>query len=146
GLPNIHVGIVSSSLGAGREPSIDFCPTGGDRGVFQTKPLGGAACTRASLLGGQNFMAVDNGVQNFMGDITDMFSCLALLGSGGCGFEHQLGSVVRALGADGMQAPAQNDQFLRSDAYLQVVLLTDEDDCSAPPDSDLFDASSMTIT
>jgi hypothetical protein len=31
--------------------------------------------------------------------------------------------------------------FLRKDAYLAVIFLTDEDDCSAPTNSDLFGAS-----
>jgi hypothetical protein len=54
--------------------------------------------------------------------------------------------VLRALGADGGPAPAANDGFLRPDALLQVVLLTNEDDCSAPPDSDLFDSTSSLVS
>jgi hypothetical protein len=146
GLPNIHVGVVSSSMGAGRNPSIDHCPQGGDQGIFHSLPLGGAPCMRASLGAGQNFIINVNGQTNYTGDIADVFSCIALLGSGGCGFEHQFESVLRALGADGGFAPGQNANFLRPDAYLQVVLFTDEDDCSAPPDSDLFDSSSVTVT
>ena len=146
GLPNLHVGVVSSSMGAGRNPSIDHCPQGGDQGIFHTKPLGGAVCTKAILAPGQNFIINVNGQANYTGDIADMLSCIALLGDGGCGFEHQLESVLRALGADGAPAPPQNANFLRPDAFLQVVLLTDEDDCSAPPDSDLFDSSSMSLT
>ena len=143
GLPNLHVGVVSSSMGAGRNPSIDHCPQGGDQGIFHTKPLGGAPCTKASLVPGQNFIINVNGMANYTGEIADVLSCIAQLGVGGCGFEHQLESVLRALGADGAPAPPQNANFLRPDAFLQVVLLTDEDDCSAPPDSDLFDSSSM---
>ena len=146
GLPNLHLGIVSSSMGAGRNPSIDHCPQGGDQGVFHTKPLGGQPCTRASLNAGQNFIVNDQGMTNYTGELAEMFECLALLGDGGCGFEHQLASVLRALGADGAPAPPQNANFLRPDALLQVILLTDEDDCSAPPDSDLFDSTSMTLT
>ncbi|HVU51180.1 MAG TPA: hypothetical protein VHL80_10865 [Polyangia bacterium] len=148
GLPNLHLGIVSSSLGAGRETTIDHCAPGGDQGILQARPADmtpGGPCTRAGLNPGQSFIANVDGQTNYTGDLADVFSCLALLGDGGCGFEHQLASVMRALGADGAAAPAQNAGFLRPDAYLQIVLLTDEDDCSAPPDSDLFDESSMTI-
>jgi hypothetical protein len=145
GLPNLHVGVVSSSMGAGRNPSIDHCPQGGDQGAFHTKPLG-ATCYKASLDAGQNFIINNGGIVNYTGDISDVFGCIAQLGDGGCGFEHQLASVLRALGADGAPPPPQNANFLRPDAYLQIVLLTDEDDCSAPPDSDLFDSSSMTVT
>ncbi|HVU49549.1 MAG TPA: hypothetical protein VHL80_02620, partial [Polyangia bacterium] len=145
GLPDIHIGVVSSSMGAGRDPNIDHCPQGGDQGVFHTKPLGGPACLRASLNAGQSFISNVGGQVNYTGDITDVFACIALLGAQGCGFEHQLASVARALGADGAPAPAQNANFLRADALLQVILLTNEDDCSAPPDSALFDETSMTI-
>jgi hypothetical protein len=145
GLPNVHIGVVSSSMGAGRNPSIDHCPQGGDQGVFHTKPLG-ATCTKASLNAGQNFIINNNGMANYMGDISDVFSCIAQLGDGGCGFEHQFESVLRALGADGAPPPPQNANFLRPDAYLAIVMITNEDDCSAPPDSDLFDSSSSTVT
>ena len=147
GLPNLHIAVVSSSMGAGRNPSIYQCPPGGDQGIFQTKPVGGDSCARASLNAGQNFIITSGaGGPNFTGDVSDVFACIAALGSGGCGFEHQFESVLRALGADGAAAPAQNTGFLRPDAILQIVLLTNEDDCSAPPNSDLFDSTSMTIT
>jgi hypothetical protein len=145
GLPNLHIGVLSPNMGAGRNPSIPHCPQGGDQGVFQTTPLGGAPCTRASLNPGQNFIIDVNGQPNYQGDIADVFGCIALLGSGGCMYKHQFESVLRALGADGAPGPPENANFLRSDAYLQIVLVTDADDCSAPPDSDLFDSSSMTV-
>jgi hypothetical protein len=145
GLPNVHIGVVSSSMGAGRNPSIDHCPQGGDQGVFHTKPLG-TTCGKGMLNPNQNFIINVNGAPNYTGDISDVFSCIALLGDGGCGFEHQFESVLRALGADGAMAPPANANFLRPDAYLAVVMITNEDDCSAPPDSDLFDSSSSTVT
>jgi hypothetical protein len=146
GLPNIHLGIVSADMGAGRNPSIYHCPLGGDQGIFHATPLAPAPCSRAMLNPGQNFLISVNGQSNFTGDIGDMVSCIVQLGNAGCGFKHQFASVLRALGADGASAPPANANFLRPDAYLQVVFLTTEDDCSAPPDSDLFDSSSMTVT
>ena len=146
GLPDIHIGVVSSSMGAGRDTGIDHCPQGGDQGMFHTMPLGGAPCMRASLNAGQNFIVDVGGQANYTGDISDVFACIAALGANGCGFEHQLESVARALGADGAPAPATNANFLRADALLQIILLTNEDDCSAPPDSDLFDSSSSMVS
>jgi hypothetical protein len=146
GIPDIHIGVISSSMGAGRSPDIDHCPQGGDQGMFHTAPLGGAACMRASLNAGQNFIINVGGQANYTGDISDVFACIAALGSNGCGFEHQLESVLRSLGADGAPMPSSNANFLRADALLQIVLLTNEDDCSAPPDSDLFDTSSSMIS
>jgi hypothetical protein len=145
GLPNVHVGVVSSSMGAGRNPSIDHCPQGGDAGLFHARPLG-STCGKASLDAGQTFISNINGLANYTGDLADVFGCIAALGDGGCGFEHPFASVLRALGADGRPAPAANGNFLRADATLAVILITNEDDCSAPPDSDLFDATSALVS
>src|SRR5580704_6188030 len=61
GLPNVHIGVVSSSMGAGRNPSIDHCPQGGDRGVFHAAPLG-ATCAKGALNPGQSFIVNVNGI------------------------------------------------------------------------------------
>jgi hypothetical protein len=144
GLPNVHIGVVSSSMGAGRNPSIPQCAPGGDQGIFQVTPR--TPCTNSGLMAGQNFISSINGMANFTGDISTVFSCIAALGDQGCGFEHQFESVLRALGADGAAAPALNANFLRADAFLAVILITNEDDCSAPPDSDLFDSTSSLVS
>jgi hypothetical protein len=84
---------------------------------------------------------------NFPGSIADVFSCIAALGIDGCGFEHQLASLRRALGKDpNVAMPPQNNGFLRPNARLGIILITDEDDCSAPPDSDLFRASDQLLS
>jgi hypothetical protein len=44
----------------------------------------------------------------------------------------------------GCAQPA-NEGFLRPDASLAIVILTDEDDCSAPPDTTLFDPSERSL-
>jgi hypothetical protein len=58
-------------------------------------------------------------------------------GHAGCGFEHQLESVRAALGG----SVRENAGFLRRGALLVVVFVSNEDDCSAPPRSDVFDKS-----
>jgi hypothetical protein len=150
GTPDLHIGVISSSMGAGRNPSIDHCPQGGDQGVLHNQPVG-ATCTGVQLA--DRFIAVHTDaasgqlVTNYgAGPLADAFGCIAALGDGGCGFEHQLESVLRALGADGTPAPPENLGFLRPDAFLAVILVTNEDDCSAPPDSDLFDSSSAIVS
>ena len=61
------------------------------------------------------------------------------LGASGCGFEHQLAAIDRALGSDGLGAPpSQNSGFLRPEAYLGIVMLTNEDDCSAPDNTTIY--------
>ena len=140
GLPNIHVAVISTDMGAG-DGSISGCTGTGNSGIFQYTARG--ACTDTTLAPGATFISNVNGVKNYTAaDISDVFSCIAALGESGCGFEHQFASVMRALGADGVAAPAENAGFLRQDALLAIVMVTNEDDCSARPGIPLFDATS----
>ena len=137
GLPNIHVAVVSSDMGApGDSTTSIMCTTSGDNGAFQSTPRG--SCTNTTLASGATFISNVDGIANYTGNLTDVFGCIAQLGQSGCGFENQLASVARALGADGAPPPAQNAGFLRDDAELAIVLLTNEDDCSAPRNSALY--------
>src|SRR5262245_23752748 len=141
GLPNIHVGVISSDMGAG-DGSIASCSsTGGDNGVFQYTARG--TCTATTLQAGATYISNVGGVANYTAaDISTVFSCIAQLGETGCGFEHQFASILRALGADGHAAPAENQGFLRSDALLAIVMITNEDDCSERAGNLLFDTGS----
>jgi len=142
-----HIGVVTSDLGAGPYTlNQGQCHPDGDNGVLQIAPAAGAylpagqSCTSFSL-GAARYIDYDQraGTSNIQGvpDVSSAFSCIASDGSAGCGFEHQLESTYRALSG----TVAENAGFLRDDALLVVVFVTDEDDCSAPPDSDLFDPS-----
>jgi hypothetical protein len=62
------------------------------------------------------------------GNVASTFSCVADVGTGGPSLEMPLYTTQLALGdrmEDGM-----NTGFLREDALLGVIILTDEDDCS----------------
>ena len=113
-------------------PSYKSCPT--HRQASRRPPVAGAS------LGGESFLDYDSvdGSSNIVGypasDLSDAFNCMSSVGNEGCGFEHQLESPYRALHDD----IPENAGFLRDDALLVVVIVTDEDDCSAPDDSDLF--------
>src|SRR5206468_7327388 len=78
------------------------------------------------------------GIANYTGNLADVLACITPLGDTGCGFGHQLGSIARALGADGAPAPARNAGFLRPGADLAILILSDADDCSAPPTTVLY--------
>jgi hypothetical protein len=145
-LPNVHIAVASTDLGAGRFQSTDVpgCVHGGDQGKFQFAPRG--ACAKARLNAGQTFLSNINGIANYSGDIADAFGCIADLGQNGCGMEHPFGSMLRALGADGHGAPPENTGFLRKDAWLAVVIITNEDDCSAPFESSVFDPASQHVS
>jgi hypothetical protein len=135
---DLRLGIVSPDLGAGAADLTGLgCPTRrGDEGRLQNSPRG-STCAAAHLIDtADHFLtyATDgagNFTGNFTGTVDQAFACYAALGVLGCGFDQPLAAVRQAL--DGSQ-PA-NDGFLRSDAFLAVVLLTDEDDCSMPADS-----------
>ncbi|HXU02020.1 MAG TPA: hypothetical protein VN903_13700 [Polyangia bacterium] len=138
GLPNLHLAVVSSDMGAG-DGSIAQCDaTRGDNGLFQNTPRG--TCTSSGLQTGAMFISDVGGTKNYTGNMETVFSCIAALGEQGCGFEHQFASILRALGADDALPPLANQGFLRQDALLAIVLLTNEDDCSASFDA-LYDTT-----
>jgi hypothetical protein len=148
GLPNLHVAVVSSDMGAG-DGTVSGCnSSGGKNGIFQYSPRNG--CTATNLQQGATYIVDSGGQRNYTGNIEDVFTCIAALGQDGCGFEHQFAAILRALGADGQAPPAENQGFLRPEAYLAIIMITNEDDCSASPGDGpngripLFDTGSNT--
>jgi hypothetical protein len=149
GLPSVHVAVVSSDMGAMSDQgaALGCSQNGGDNGVFQVMPRG--LCASNDFTVATDTYITDNASgseKNFsladpMG-ISTVLQCIALLGGSGCGFEHQLASIDRALGADSYpnppNPPGPNVGFLRDGAYLAIIILTNEDDCSAPSNTTLF--------
>jgi hypothetical protein len=78
GLPNIHIAVVSSDLGAPGDstPSI-MCTPAGDQGLFEAQPRG--TCTSTSLASGETFISNVGGVANYTGNLADVLSCIAPL-------------------------------------------------------------------
>jgi len=68
-------------------------------------------------------------------DDPDALAALVDVPTTGCEFRQPLEAAYRALHE---QIP-ENAGFLRSEALLAVVFVSDADDCSAPPATDLFD-------
>ena len=166
GLPDLHIGVISSDMGAGSESiGLNCKRVLGDRGVlYGNDPSNSLASVAPNadasqgghpqpngcgLHSGQRWIsdiASPNGIgriTNYDGTIQDVFTCLATaVGTSGCGFEHQLQSVRVALNADYPENPKdapnqinpENIGFVRPGAYLAIVMVTDEDDCSADPD------------
>ena len=133
-----HIGVVTSDLGAGPSSVGGGCVPGGLGGKLQA--LGRAhdpSCVAPT--GGENFIDYNQltGTGNLPPgqDLSTTFNCMASVGDTGCGFEHQLESVYQALKGN----VPENAGFLRSESILVVVFVTDEDDCSAPADTDLFE-------
>jgi hypothetical protein len=139
GLPNIHLGVISTDVGAGPF-NISGCSGNGDNGQLQSAPNG--SCTPPS---GAFISDIDDGVggriKNYTEDLAVTFSCIARLGIDGCGFEQPFESLKRALNGSN----PTNAEFLRPSAFLAVILITDEDDCSTS-DTNMFDTAQNSVS
>lgn len=132
---NLHVGVVSTDVGAGPY-GIMGCEQGGDNGRLQGSPTtAGCSAPMGSYI--RDVAGPDGSrIANHEGSVSEAFACIAQLGTAGCGFEQPLESMKRAL--DGTNA--DNAGFLRDDALLAVVIVSDEDDCSAANEA-VFDSA-----
>jgi len=136
GLPNVRIGVVSTDVGTGSQ-AVGGCSNStnstGDNGVLLT-----SGC---SQLGTNRFIedvesttTPGERIRNYSGTLAEAFGCIAELGTGGCGFEQPLESARRALDPNGPNA-AQVANFVRDGAFLAIIFITDEDDCSAESDT-----------
>ncbi len=141
GLPNLHLGVVSTDLGTsasgGGTPAAPIGSVG--QGGCADFGKGGNLIVGAAPVSGKYLEVSRDGTDNFAGTIAEAFDAMSKLGSTGCGFEQQLGAMRMALDAN-----ANNAGFVREHANLGVIVLSDEDDCSAstpalygPPGGDL---------
>ncbi|HJL48187.1 MAG TPA: hypothetical protein RMG45_20180, partial [Polyangiaceae bacterium LLY-WYZ-15_(1-7)] len=149
---SLHVGVVTPNMGTGGVP-VPTCsePALGDDGILQTAGSTAAGC-RSSYPSVLTFEPGAGGDPDaFARDV----GCLATQGTNGCGFEQQLDAALKAVtpssspirfvsGTTG-HADGANAGFLREDALLGIVMVTDEDDCSAA-DPDLFNPRSTEYT
>jgi hypothetical protein len=92
---DLHVGVVSSDMGI---PGVNFgagtgcSPDGGDDGKLQHAPHG-AGCDASY----PTFLAYSAMMGTSQTKFANDFQCIAQLGTGGCGFEQQLESPLKAL-------------------------------------------------
>ena len=132
GLPSLHVGVITTDLGAG-----SACASGDGGNLINT----GQNCMGPSGAFIEDLANEDGSrTRNFSGTLEDTFSCIAQVGATGCGFEQPLEALRRALDNN-----PNNAGFLRDHAYLAVVIVTDEDDCSAT-DTGLFDLAPVDLS
>jgi hypothetical protein len=154
---DLNVGVITSDMGTGGF-TVPTCARSdfGDDGILRTQGNTAAGC-----------MATYPAFLNFRtGGDSDAFAtqvaCVAVTGTGGCGFEQQLEAVLKAASpsaptswtAPGYTAPMffqntfghadrENDGFIRDNSVLALIPVTDEEDCSAR-DPELFNPSSAT--
>ncbi|MEI8254351.1 MAG: hypothetical protein WCJ30_01630, partial [Deltaproteobacteria bacterium] len=147
---NMHVGVVSSDLGTPGS-TVPGCYNSdlGDDGLLNPIRNGSAMSHHEPWVGAPptfgrpadcmdpnqfpSFIAFTSGVTNAT-TFTHDFQCNAGLYIGGCGLESQLDAVYRALVIhDATSNPGNtspNAGFLRENALLAIVVLTDEEDGS----------------
>lgn len=134
GLPDIHLGVVTSDLGSTGDDGVAApgiggsgqggCNGAGKAGALQT--YGTTLVTGKFISDAPPAMAGGMRMTNYTGPLSAAFSAIASAGAQGCGFEQHIEAAKKALQASN----TGNTGFLRADAYLAVIFLADEDDCS----------------
>ncbi|MBX3270310.1 MAG: hypothetical protein KF729_08610 [Sandaracinaceae bacterium] len=152
-LPALHslrVGTISTDMGTGGF-HVPTCTAAdfGDDGALRTRVGPEAAPECPATL--PAYASLASGAASDVDAFVSQVSCAARLGIGGCGFEQQLEAIAKAItpstapmtfhGGTRGHADGANAGLARSDAMLAVLVLTDEDDCSAS-DPGIFDLSS----
>ncbi len=147
GLPDLHLGVITTDVGtkgSGNAMPADDIGAAGQGGCSGTGDGGNLTVGQATTITG-NFVSdiklPDGSRQrNYSdADLATVFGNMAKVGTFGCGFEQPLHAMRRAL-----ENNPQNPGFLRTDAILAVLFLTDEDDCSVR-DPALFGPESATL-
>lgn len=147
----IHFGVVTTDMGMGRNAApndgLDFfpCNQAGDDGNLINKYLGNPATTKCvPPPAPEPFVTYDPANTTANAKVVTEVSCRAQVGAGGCGYSQTLESGLKALTPSGSQiqfintgmttggrGDGSNNNFLRPDSLLAVILLTDGDDCSS---------------
>ncbi|HEY5951773.1 MAG TPA: hypothetical protein VIV40_40035 [Kofleriaceae bacterium] len=131
GLPNVHIGVVTSDLGTKGALDTTAGPMiGNGPGACTGNGKSGNLQTNGTTLVSGSFISDTKNTDgtrttNYAGALTDAFSAIASVGASGCGFEQHIEAAKRALNNN----PA-NAGFLRPNASLAIIVLGDEDDCS----------------
>ena len=122
GLPSLHIGVVTTDL---NEPGNDSCPTTETPGQFVRSINGCAGPNGAFIVDTPNGDGTRS--RNYQGSLTDTFSCIAEVGAKPCHIYEQPFEAARRV----LSGEAVTEGFLREGAFLSVIFITDEDDCSA---------------
>ena len=117
-LPDLHIAVTSSSVTI---DGLRGCETGGGGSFYS----GGVALKDGTFI--SDVAGPAGRIRNYPGTLTETFAKMARVGDSGCGYEQSFKAAQIALSPYG---PAGKG-FLRDDALLLVVFVTDEDDCSA---------------
>ncbi|MBW2463091.1 MAG: hypothetical protein JRH11_15685 [Deltaproteobacteria bacterium] len=150
---SLHLGVVTSDMGTGGV-GVPTCnePNFGDDGVLRTRSGSDDRDCAGSF---PTFLEFDPRDEVTVEEFAARAACVTTAGIGGCGFEQQLDAVLKAvtpsrspvgfaMGTSG-HSDGANSGFLRDDSILVVLVVTDENDCSAR-DPELFNPSTSIYT
>ncbi len=122
--PDLRIGVISTDLGTAPYATVAGCDAeGGDGGRLQ-HPLGRPPWLALSPMNQPNIHCPS--YLDSRACLADAFHRQAALGVAGCGYEMPLEAAWRALDPSRNVNPG----FLRDEALLFVLFVTDEDDCS----------------
>lgn len=137
-LPSLRVAILDGDLGSGGALGEGACgPKNGsifgDEGALQI--VGGLGCGMTDSAARWR-QTLTLSPANFSGDMGQVLGCLAGgLGQSGCGYQQPLQSLAVSATIAG---PTYLPAFLREDASLGIVIVSDQDDCSAVTNAAMF--------
>jgi hypothetical protein len=143
GRPEVHIAVVTSDMGSKGALDAAPGPAVGQLNNGRCANLGGAGIMTvngAPVSGGPYISDIMGSPPNYTGDLATVFGTMAKVGAGGCGFEQHLEAMKQAL----EPTTSANLGFLRDDAYLAVIFIADEDDCSMAHSS-LISADTSTL-
>jgi hypothetical protein len=128
-IPNVHIGVISSDLGAGQFGTGSCATSQGDQGRLKNAPQvpGCTAPNDAYISYIDGATNVNDGNASGVESVKQALACIAELGTDGCGYEHHLEAAYWALDSNADRNPG----FIRDSALLAIVIIADEDDCSA---------------
>jgi hypothetical protein len=122
-LPDLHIAVISTDMGAG-DGSIASCDaTGGKNGSFQHTARG--TCTSTGLDPGATYIA-DNGLSATTPATIAMCSPASRRWRAGLRFRTPVRGDVARAGRRRPRGAAREPGFLRDDAYLVIIMLTNE--------------------
>lgn len=130
---SLHVGVITADLGAGPH-ALPGCVAGGDGAALRAIPAAGCTGPTGAFVSRE----VDewgNLTRNFDGELGDAVACIVPRELDGCVVQQPLAAARRAL--DG--TVTDNVGFLRPDATLAILIVTNQEDCSTDDPATLFD-------
>lgn len=145
---SLHLGVISTDMGTygvrDAPAPNDSCNDEGDDGRL-LKNVGAPRAMDAECMGleteaYQVFEPEDGADVGAEADrVATEFGCVAIRGTGGCGLEQQLEAMLKAVTPEDSEiefvegkgrGTGSNDGFVRDDAVLAIIHVSDEEDCS----------------